>query len=78
MQRGKIFRKGSSWLAHSANQDMSDRYDKIRDDAAFRLQQAKTMGVGFKLPKQLKQEIAKSDKIVVRRVVRDSEAIPQE
>jgi hypothetical protein len=31
------------------------------------------MGVGFKLPKQLKKEIAKSDKIVVRRVVRPSD-----
>jgi hypothetical protein len=50
---------------------MSDRYDKVRDDPKFRLEQAKTMGIGFKLPKALKVEIAKPRKIVVRHVVRD-------
>ena len=34
------------------------------------------MGVGFKVPKRLKPEM-KPDKIVVRRVVRDSDGKPQ-
>lgn len=60
------------WLGHSSNGDMSDRYDKVRDDPKFRLAQAKTMGVGFKLPRGLRAEIAKSRKLVVHHVVRDS------
>jgi integrase len=60
------------WLGHSSNSGMSDRYDKVRDDPKFRLLQAKTMGIGFKLPKALNAEIIKPRKFVVRRVVRDS------
>jgi integrase len=44
------------WLGHSASRDMSDRYDKIRDDAKFRRDQAEKMGVGFELPTELKEE----------------------
>jgi hypothetical protein len=56
---------------------MSDRYDKVRDDTKFRLAQAKKMGVGFKLPKALKEEIKTPRKFVVRDVVRDSKEKPE-
>jgi integrase len=65
------------WLGHSASRDMSDRYDMVRDDADFRRTQAKALGVGFKLPAQLKRAVSKKSKNVVRRVVRDSELVPQ-
>jgi hypothetical protein len=55
---------------------MSGLYDKVREDAKFRLVEARKMGVGFKAPKQLKPAVvkpkAKSDKNVVRLVVHDS------
>jgi integrase len=43
------------WLGH-ADKSMSDRYDKVGEGAnvKFRRAQAKKMGIGFKLPKQLK------------------------
>jgi hypothetical protein len=56
---------------------MSDLYDKVREDPKFRRAGAKKMGVGFAVPKSLKAVKTKSDKIVVRRVVRHAEAIPQ-
>jgi integrase len=40
------------WMGH-ANRDMSDRYDKVREDLEFRRDVAKSMGVGFELPKTL-------------------------
>lgn len=45
------------WLGH-ADRSMSDRYDKVGEGAnvEFRLKQAKTMGLGFDLPKRLKDE----------------------
>lgn len=58
------------WLGH-AHRDMSDLYDKVRDDPKFRLAEAKKVGVGFKVPKRLE------NRIVVRRVVRDSGETPQ-
>ena len=50
------------------------RCAKIRN---FVVLGAKKMGVGFAVPKSLKAVKTKSDKIVVRRVVRHAEAIPQ-
>ncbi|MGH9690352.1 MAG: tyrosine-type recombinase/integrase [Candidatus Acidiferrales bacterium] len=38
------------WLGWSGK-DMSDHYDKIREDAAFRREVADRVGVGFELPK---------------------------
>jgi integrase len=38
------------WMGH-ADKDMTDRYDKVREDAEFRKDVAKAMGVGFELPK---------------------------
>jgi len=40
------------WMGH-ANRDMSDRYDRVRDDVQFRKDVARSMGVGFELPKTL-------------------------
>jgi Phage integrase family len=37
------------WMAH-ADESMSDRYDKIRDDETFRKQWAEKCDLGFKLP----------------------------
>jgi integrase len=65
------------WLGHSASRDMSDRYDMVRDDSDFRRTQAKILGVGFKLPAQLKRVAPKKNKNVVRLVVRDSEPVSQ-
>jgi len=38
------------WLGWSGT-DMSDHYDKIREDAAFRREVAERVGIGFELPK---------------------------
>jgi integrase len=40
------------WMGH-ANKDMTDRYDKVRDDVQFRKEVAKSMGTGFELPETL-------------------------
>jgi hypothetical protein len=57
------------WLTHSGR-DMSDLYDKVREDPQFRKAQARKMGVGFKVPARLKAEETKQRKNVVRNVVR--------
>jgi hypothetical protein len=36
------------WLGHAAN-DMSDLYDKIKDDLAFRRAKAEEVGIGFEI-----------------------------
>ena len=55
------------WLGH-ADRSMSDRYDKVGEgaNAAFRVKQAKGMGVGFELPKRLKDEDINPRKGTVR------------
>lgn len=40
------------WMGH-AGVDMSDRYDRVREDVQFRTDVAQAMGVGFALPKVL-------------------------
>jgi hypothetical protein len=37
------------WMAH-ADESMSDLYDKIKEDDAFRLEEAERCGIGFELP----------------------------
>ena len=37
------------WMGH-AGKDMSDLYDKIKEDVAFRRQWAERCGFGFELP----------------------------
>jgi len=41
------------WMGHAAESDMSDRYDRVRDDVDFRRDVARSLGVGFELPKKL-------------------------
>jgi hypothetical protein len=36
-----------------ASKDMSDRYDRVRDDVVFRMEVARRMGTGFEVPKTL-------------------------
>ncbi len=43
------------WMGHAAK-DMSDHYDRVREDTVFRKDVAKSMGVGFELPKTLTQK----------------------
>lgn len=40
------------WMGH-ANKDMTDRYDKVREDVEFRKEVANSVGVGFEVPKTL-------------------------
>ncbi len=40
------------WMGH-ANKDMSDRYDKVREDVQFRRDVAGSVGVGFELPESV-------------------------
>jgi hypothetical protein len=39
------------WMGHSGGGDMSELYDRSRDDVEYRRDVAKAMGVGFELPK---------------------------
>lgn len=40
------------WMGHAAR-DMSDRYDRVREDVQFRRDVARSVGIGFELPKAL-------------------------
>jgi integrase len=40
------------WMGHAAK-DMSDRYDRVRDDVVFRKDVARSMSTGFAVPKSL-------------------------
>jgi integrase len=59
------------WMGH-ANKDMSDRYDRVRDDVQFRRDVALSMGVGFELPKTL------TSNPVLGVNGRQAEAVPEE
>jgi integrase len=53
------------WLGH-AGRDMSDTYDRSREDVQYRQDVAKTMGIGFELPialstKQKREKSSQSD-----------------
>jgi hypothetical protein len=39
------------WTGH-AGRDMSDLYDKIREDVQYRKDVAESVGIGFELPKK--------------------------
>jgi integrase len=49
------------WMGHAAK-DMSDRYDRVREDVQFRRDVAASMGVGFELPKTLAPKPVKPKK----------------
>jgi integrase len=40
------------WMGHAAA-DMSDRYDRVREDVQFRRDVVRSLGVGFKLPENV-------------------------
>jgi hypothetical protein len=48
-------------MGHSAK-DMSDHYDRVRDDVVFRRDVAKSLSVGFDLPKALNPKRTKRKK----------------
>jgi len=66
------------WMGH-ADRDMSDHYDRSREDVQFRRDVAKSMGVGFELPKTLAPKRPKvGDAVVVSGVNgRQAEAVPE-
>jgi integrase len=47
------------WMGH-ASRDMSDTYDRVREDVPFRRDVARSVGVGFDLPKSLTPKKPKS------------------
>jgi hypothetical protein len=50
------------WSGHADN-DMTGNYDKSSDDADYRKDVSRTMGVGFELPKSLTAKRPKQEKI---------------
>ena len=51
------------WLGHAAK-DMSDRYDRVRDDIVFRRKVARSMGTGFEVPTTLTPKLMKPKEAV--------------
>lgn len=49
------------WMGHAAK-DMSDRYDRVREDVEFRREVARSMGLGFALLKALTSAGPKGEK----------------
>ncbi len=63
------------WMGHSAK-DMSDHYDKVRNDVQFRRDVSRAMGVGFDLPKTLTAKRMTEEKISLSGVIgRYAEAV---
>jgi integrase len=70
------------WLGHSGK-DMSDLYDRSSEDLTYRRDVAKSMGIGFDLPKTLTVKCSKasektSETVLIGRCVEmvETEAIP--
>jgi integrase len=55
------------WMGHE-NETVGDGYSKMKEDVAFRLKQAKTVGLGFTLPPKIADVV---------RIVRKNEAKPE-
>jgi hypothetical protein len=55
------------WMGHE-NETVGDGYSKMKEDVAFRLEQAKTVGLGFALPPKIAD---------VARIARKNEAKPE-
>lgn len=49
------------WMGH-ADEDESDRYDQVKDQVAFRQEEADRCGVGFELPKVLTPKKSNAEK----------------
>jgi integrase len=60
------------WMGHSAK-DMSDHYDKVRDDVQFRRDVAKSLSVGFQLPTALTPKEKTSQSGVIPPIGRQEE-----
>jgi integrase len=58
------------WMGHE-NETVGDGYSKMKEDVAFRLQQAETMGLGFAIPPKI------ADVVRIVRIVRKNEAKPE-
>jgi integrase len=56
------------WMGH-ADRDMSDHYDRSREDLQFRRDVATAMGIGFELPKTLTAKRTKEEKTVLSGVI---------
>jgi hypothetical protein len=56
------------WMGH-AEGDMSDRYDRSREDVQYRKDVAKSMGLGFELPKTLTPKRVKEEKTSLSGVI---------
>jgi hypothetical protein len=56
------------WMGHAAK-DMSDRYDRVREDVQFRRDAARSLGVGFEVPKALSPKRAKPERPKVGEVI---------
>jgi hypothetical protein len=52
------------WLGHSGK-DMSDLYDRSREDLQYRRDVAKSLGVGFEVPKALVAKHSKASEEVL-------------
>jgi integrase len=55
------------WMGHE-NETVGDGYSKMKEDVAFRLEQAETVGLGFALPPKIADVV---------RIVRENEAKPE-
>ena len=55
------------WMGHE-NETVGDGYSKMKEDGAFRLEHAETVGLGFTLPPQITEVV---------RIVRKNEARPE-
>jgi hypothetical protein len=49
------------WMGH-AGRDMTDRYDRVREDVEFRREVARAVGCGFELPKALTPKLPRPRK----------------
>jgi len=56
------------WMGHGAN-GMSDLYDRVREDQAFRKEVAEKIGVGFDVPAQLNPIEPKIESTVAEEVL---------
>jgi hypothetical protein len=52
------------WMGH-AEVDMSDRYDRSREDAEYRKDVAQAMGIGFEIPKMQTTKPSKKEKTIL-------------
>ena len=55
------------WMGHE-NETVGDGYSKMKEDVAFRLEQAEKVGLGFELPPKIADSV---------RIVRKNEARPE-